>query len=881
MSKWEQAFRSVLVVAITVTLGLGTALSLYVLVLLFTLPSPAELQNINLTESTLIMDRDGELLYAVHGEENRNALDDLGNISPLLVEATVSIEDDRFYKHIGIDIPALVKAVASEVGIGSPRGGSTITQQFVKNTFLSSERTYSRKLKEVILSLLVELRFSKDEIMLMYLNAIPYGSNAYGIEVAAERYFEKAAKDLTLGESAILASIPKAPTRYSPYGNYRYSTLAFELTEDSIGDRKITGEADLEYEEWTRGLLGKTFEMPNGESFYIKGRSDLVLERMLDLENISQSEFDVALDEIKNISFTPYSETIKAPHFVLWVKQMLEEKYGAAVVEQGGLKVYTTLDFEMQKEAEAAINKQWEANTKYGADNAAMVVLDPETGQILTMVGSAGFFDKEDKVVTDGQVNMATSLRQPGSSFKPFIYALSFLNQFTPATVIYDVPTSFGTDRPKNYDGQFHGSMSMRRALAQSRNIPAAKAYFMAGQQEAIIPFVKPFGFDQIQDEGDYGWPLALGTAEVTPLQLAEAYAVFASGGIHMDSTPILRIENADGDILEEWTAEQSNPKEVLDPQVAYLINDILSDPSVNLGPQVRIDTIDNAAKTGTSTNNEGKPTNAWLAAYTPKLVSITWVGNADSTAMSLSAGGYTNAAPIWKSFMSNILDKLESTSWNRPAGIKDIAVSKASGKLPSKQTPSEMIATEIFASFAVPTEIDNSYQTLMIETISNRIATEYSPADVLEEKNFIIHRSPLASRWPHWQAAIDEWAKEQGEEVSTPPSEIATDIHNEITSKRIPQLVILSPSTNSSIEENAKTLDIEVDILDPGNGIKEVKFYINGNIQYREQKAPYQGFVRIPTTSKDGDILEIEVRIVDIYGYSSSSSIEVKVVED
>ena len=276
MSKFQKTLRTIAVAIIVGALCSGFLLLFYTVYLLFVLPNPDELRDLNLTESTLIMDREGNLLYAIHGEENRESLESLDEISPWLMDATIAIEDDGFYHHIGIDIPAIIRAALSEIGIGTPRGGSTITQQFVKNTFLSPERSYKRKFQEILLSVLVELKFSKDEILLMYLNVIPYGSNAYGIELASDRYFEKSATDLTLAESAVLASIPKAPTRYSPYGNYRNSVLHFELTED----REITGEEDLEYGEFTRGLIGTTFENMNGETFYIKGRSDLVLDRM-------------------------------------------------------------------------------------------------------------------------------------------------------------------------------------------------------------------------------------------------------------------------------------------------------------------------------------------------------------------------------------------------------------------------------------------------------------------------------------------------------------------------------------------------------------------------------------------------------------------------
>ncbi len=884
MSPKEQRLRKLAIAILGIVLGFCALVFLYVFFIFITLPSLSKLEG-NLTQSTLIMDREGNVLYAIHGEENREALDSLEEVSPWLVQATIAIEDDRFYKHIGIDIPAIIKAVLSEIGIGSPRGGSTITQQFVKNTFLSPEQTYKRKLQEIMLALKVELRFKKDEILLLYLNKIPYGNNAYGVETAADRYFRKDAKDLTLAEAALLASLPKAPSRYSPYGDNLYTNIHFELTEETLGSRIIKGEADLSYGEFTRGLIGKTFELPNGDSFYIKGRSDLVLERMEELGYITEDEKLSALAEIQTIAFTPYQETILAPHFVLWVKQMLEEKYGAAVVEQGGLKVYTTLDPDYQKAAEDAIAARWESNnSNYGTNNAAMISVQPSTGQILAMVGSANFFDSEEKKVVDGQVNMITSPRQPGSSFKPFVYSLAFQNGYSPATVLYDVPISFGGDRPDNYDGSFVGPITIRRALGQSRNIPAIEGYFMAGQEEKIVPYVQDLGLTGVRSDGNYGWPLALGTAEVTPLEMAEAYSVFANTGVRVSPTPILKIENADGEVMEQWEEQNVTRKEVMDPQVAYLINDILSDGSVGLGPNVRIDSLDNAAKTGTSNkkmpNGSILPNNNWIAAYTPNLVTITWTGNTNGSAMKGNADGYTTAAPIWKAFMMDLLeqDRLELTQWPRPAGIQEVAISRASGKLPGDNTPSDMIGTELFADFAVPTERDNSFVTLKIETISNRLATEYSPEEFVTEKSFRIHRIPMADVWPHWQEAVNAWAKEHDQ--GQPPTEYASDIHNALTSQNLPEVVITSPLSLSAVSLDERFLTVEVDIKARGNGVKEVRYSLNGNPQSIEGAAPYSGIVRIPITAGEGDIFEITAKIVDVYGYSSSSSVQIRIGE-
>lgn len=870
MPKWEKALRGALTGILALILSGILVTFLYAFWLLFTFDPLDGVPR----DSTLILDREGNLLYTIHGEENRKTLDSLDEIAPSVIDASLAIEDDEFYDHIGIDIPALLKAVASEFGIGTPRGGSTITQQFVRNSFLSLEHSYTRKYREIMMSLILELKFSKDEILLMYLNEIPYGNNAYGIELAAERYFNKSASELTLGESAVLAGLPNAPSWYSPYGNHKFSTLDFEPTEEYLAGRTISSEADLEYDEFSRGLIGKTYDLPDGTKLYIRGRSDLVLERMVELGMIGEEDETTALAEIQGMEFIPYGESIKAAHFVLWVKSELEEKYGKEVVEQGGLHVYTTIDPDFQTAAEEAVAERKDYNKEnYNCSNEALVSIQPQTGQILAMVGSADWTDSE----IDGQVNMITSLRAPGSAFKPFVYALAFLKQYTPATVLYDVPTSFGPDKPKNFDGLFNGPMTIREALGQSRNIPAVKAYFLAGQEKEIVPFVEKFGISSLNGDGDYyGYPLALGAGEVTPLEFAEAYSVFANGGYRTEPVSILKIETADGNVLEQWDEKKVEKVQVLDPQVAYLINDILSDPSVNIGNSIYIDSIDNAAKTGTSTDDEtGYANNGWIAAYTPNLVTIGWSGNSNGDPMNSAGEAYYTIAPIWKNYLTKVLDKLEPTVWSRPEGIKEVAISKASGKLPSEYTPSDMIKTEVFASFAVPTAIDDAYQTVKIETVTNRLATEFSPEDAVEEKSFRAYFED----WTNWQSFIDAWVLDQKFEM--PPTEFATDIHNAITASNLPEITIISPSSLSSFSKDDKLIEIEVDLGSEGNGLKEVSFLMNGLEQYHATEAPYSGKVRIPTTASEGTILEITAKAIDKYGYSGESTIQVRISND
>ncbi len=840
------------------------------------LPDISSGEDLLQAESTLIMDREGNILYAVHGEENREIIP-LENISTYLLDATISVEDDEYYEHFGFDLPCYVKAVAHEFfGIGIRRGCSTITQQLVKNIFLDPEQTYKRKLQELILAIRMESRFDKNEILELYLNEIPYGNNAYGAELAAKTYFDKSAAELTLTESAIMASMPKAPTRYSPYGNNRNSYLTVEFTEEELANRTIESIEDLNDDEYINGLIGANIELINGNALYIPGRTDIVLAAMVEQGMITENQKQTSLAESWEIEFTSYRENIEAPHFVLYVKELIEENYGKDVVEQGGLKVYTTLDPTMQEYAEEAVETYRERNlSEFDANNASLVSIHPQTGQILAMVGSADYFDEE----IQGNVNIATRYRQPGSSFKPFVYALAFLNGFTPATVLYDVETQIGPGEwPQNYDGEFLGPIRMREALAYSRNIPAIKSYFLAGQEEDIIPFMEPFGIDLDENIG-YGWPLALGSGEVRLLDLVGAFGTFANSGIRQELSPVLKIENRDGEILEKW--EDQVGEEVLDPQVAYLITDILSDPVINLGSRLRVSGHYVAAKTGTSNKKdeygENAPNNAWTLGYSTKLSTGVWVGNADGEPMSYEANGYDAAATIWNDYMTNALSELDPETFPEPDGIVEMSVTTSSGKIPSEYTPEEMVITEKFASFNVPTEIDTLWAKAVVDGFTGLVATEYSPTWSLEEKEFQQHIA-IMSYYPNWQIGVDAWALEQQEEAGMEEFLEPTDldeIHTAETLANSPTIIITSPSSYSLIRRGQNTVVVEAEAL---NGLDKVEFYLDGTLQYTAVSSPYTGQVRAATNAPSGREYTITAYVYDDLGYRSSSSIEVAV---
>lgn len=576
------------------------------------LPSPTKLNNRQVVESTKIYDRTGEhLLYEIHGEEKRTSIP-LDQMSQIVRAATISAEDQDFYNHHGIQFKAVARAAIYDIlGRARSQGGSTITQQLIKNTVLTNEKTFTRKVKEVILSVELEQKFSKDEILEMYLNEIPYGSNAYGIQAAAQTFFGKDAKDLKLAESALLAALPKAPTYFSPYG---------------------THQDELKY------------------------RQEYIIDQMAKLGYISADQAKEAKDFDVLAEIRPFQENISAPHFVMYVKEQLVNQYGEKEMEEGGMKVYTTLDWDKQQAAEDAVKKGVAANiTKYKATNAALVAIDPKTGQILAMVGSRDYFDK----TIDGNVNVAVRDRQPGSSFKPYVYATAFKKGYTPETIVFDTETNFGTKdqpyEPQNYSGKFSGPVKMKEALARSLNIPAVKTLYLAGVQNAINT-ARSMGITTLNgDPSRYGLALVLGGGEVKLVDHVSAFGSFATGGIRHEKTAILKITDAQGKVLDEY--KNSAGERVLDTNVCAEVDSVLDDNSLRApvfgsNSPLRFDDRQVAVKTGTT--NEWR--DAWTVGYTPGLVAGVWAGNNNNAPMAQGADGVYTAAPIWRDFMNQAL---------------------------------------------------------------------------------------------------------------------------------------------------------------------------------------------------------------------------------
>ncbi len=670
------------------------------------LPTPGKIKHRAVSQSSQIFASDGKTpLYSISGEFKRTVIKK-EQMPKHVRQATIAIEDKDFYRHIGIDIKGISRAVVYRIlNKSNPGGGSTITQQFVKNALLTTEHTLTRKIKEAILSLEVEIMYSKEDILTMYLNEIPYGSNAYGIESASHVYYNKKAADLTLNEAATLASIVRMPTYY-----YNHQDL-------------------------------------------LESRKNITLRLMYQQGYITKEEMTAA--QAEPIVFIPREENIQAPHFVMYVKEVLVQKYGEKMVESGGLKVVTSLDMNKQRIAEEVVADSKSHLKKYGASNTALVSLDPKTGQILAMVGSLDYFDTSN----NGNYNVATGKRQPGSSIKPLVYASAFEGKYNPGYILYDLQTDFGKYIPKNYDGRFRGPVTIRYALGNSLNIPAVKALGIVGVDKFVSNAAK-WGLTTYSDPGRYGLSLALGSGEVRPLDIATAYGVFANNGVLAKTSPIIKVTDANGKILEEAATKQSS-KKVMDPQVAYEINNILSD--INAKKPVFNFTLNNltlknrpvASKTGTT--NDYK--DAWTVGYTPSLVTAVWAGNNNNKAMSPS-GGSIGAAPIWHSYMEKALADTKVEQFARPSEIKEITVEKYSNKLPSEY--SKDFVKDIFATWQAPTERDDVNIKLRVCIGGGLLAPKNMPDSQVEQRIYSNIHSEIPDK-PNWENPVKVWAQSHG----------------------------------------------------------------------------------------------------------------------
>lgn len=745
------------------------------------LPNPKQLLERETVESSKIYDRTGEIvLYELHGDVKRTFIT-LSELPVYVTQATIAIEDQNFYQHRGVNILSLFKAVYEKMTRGGRlRGASTITQQLVKNAILSPERTLTRKIKEWMISIQLERKFSKDQILELYLNEIPYGSVVYGVEAASLTFFGKNAKDLSVPEAALLSALPKAPTYYSPYGTHTEELFA---------------------------------------------RKDIILQLMAEQGYITEEEVDLYKKE--EIQFSLKRESIQAPHFVMYVRDLLAKKYGEKFLEEGGLSIQTTLDMKYQKSAEEIIQQRGEENeTKWNAKNAALVALDANTGQILTMVGSRDFFNAGN----DGQVNVTLRPRQPGSSFKPIVYTAAFEKGYTEDTVLYDVITNFkdvciGTPNyePKNYTLQEHGPITMRKALAGSLNIPAVKTLYLVGV-ERVINLAGELGYESIlKQRGNLCLSLVLGGGEVTLLEHVGGFSVLAQEGIKHEVAAILEIRDKDEQIIEVY---QDTQKQVLDRDIARLTNNILSDNDARsfvFGQENKLHLKDRpvAAKTGTTNDYR----DAWTIGFTPSLVTGVWVGNNDNSEMKRGADGSVVAAPIWNEFMQRALEGTEKEEFGVPPE-----------NTAQKPVLRGVIAQEVIAE---------------IDIQSGKLATEYTPPKNRVKKIYhplfnILHyvdkdnprgdppQDPTVDpQYTHWQTALQSWAEKQGLTIDTPPTEY-DDVH---TANNKPTAQILSPQANDTITD--RHLVVDIDAFAPRN-IRSAEYFIDDMLLLTVKTPPF-----------------------------------------
>ncbi|MDR3570732.1 MAG: transglycosylase domain-containing protein [Candidatus Pacebacteria bacterium] len=738
------------------------------------IPTISDFQNRRVSQSTQIFDRTGNvLLYDVHGEEERTSVP-LNQISPYIQHATIAIEDQTFYSNPGIDPTSIIRALLADFTHGYyAQGASTITQQVVRNALLTTNKTLTRKVEEVILALRLTHSYSKDDILSAYLNETPYGGPIYGVEAASQYFFGVDAGQVDLAQAAYLAALPQAPTYYSPYGGNRAA---------------------------------------------LDARKDVVLQKMLEQGYITKDEYDQAVAE--KVQFKQESTSgIKAPNFVFYVEAYLEQKYGADAVQNGGLKVITTLDYDLQQYAEnvvASTSAQRQAD--FNDSNTAVVAVDPKTGQILSMVGSEDYFND----TINGQVNDALALRQPGSSFKPFVYATAFEAGYTPDTVVFDLPTQFSLKcspqdntnntspcySPSNYDGQFHGPLSLRDAIAISDNVASVKVLYLAGIPQSIST-AESLGITTLTDPQNYGLSLVLGGGDVTLLQETAAYGGFANDGTFNPPTGILEVTDSSGNVLEQYTPQ---PQQALEPQIARLVNDILSDdnaraPEFTAHGVLWFNGYDVADKTGTTDDSR----DAWVIGYDPNIVVGEWAGNNDNSPMVKKIAAFI-VAPTWHQIMSYALSKYSSSNDQFPPPAPEAA--------------------------NLPPVLQGNWNT--------------DPTQGVHDILYWVQKSdPLAGRptaqdpqQPYWDYPVQIWAAQNGQLASSSAADYGNPIPGGTSQQPIAHFVITSPQAGATVPFGTPVTLQAQDLTQP---VADVVYYVNGSEVGQSAIPPY-AFTIVPT---------------------------------
>lgn len=777
------------------------------------LPSPNKLTTRDSSLSTKIYDRNNKLLYDIYGDKNRALVK--WNELPLYVkQSTISIEDKDFYKHKGFSITGIVRSVVNILFFRNVQGGSTITQQVVKNTLLTPEQTLTRKLKEFILAIQVERKYTKDEILQIYLNEVPYGGTAWGIEAAAQTYFGKEAKDLTLAQAVILAGLPQRPSYFSPYGT-------------------------------------------NPKAYIV--RAGDVARRMREDGNITKQEEEKLKQDIEGVEFTQNDQGIKAPHFVFYVKDLLIAKYGEKFVEQGGLKVKTSLDLDLQEKAQKIVADEVEKLSDYKVGNGSAVVIDPKNGDILAMVGSKEYFAKD----YDGQVNVALSLRQPGSALKPFTYATGFKAGYTPATVLMDVPTEFPGGigqppyKPVNYDGKYRGPQQVRFALGNSLNVPAVKMTGLVGIKN-MLRTAYDAGVRSLEPSDDnlkrFGLSITLGGGEVRLLELTAGYATLANAGKYNEPVAILEVKDSSGKTIDE--VRDRKPKPVIGEDVAFLVSHILSDNNARLetfGPSslLNIPGKTVAAKTGTTDDKRDN----WAVGYTPSIAVGVWVGNNDNSPMNPKiASGITGATPIWNKITAAALAGKGPEPFGKPDNVTALEIDALGGGLPCRDMPKRseyfIKGTEPVRDCAVEKTLDGKDYYVFLE---------FDPVST-DGRN-------------RWQEGIDAWAKTQD-----PKYQVPTGLKNEPNKNPDDIKVNISkPSDHSQVDLG---FDVETNI-DTGRKITKIEFYIDGSIKDTKNDNSTSAKFSYTFSEANKGKHKIRIKAYNEAGKDAESEVTVSVGED
>ncbi|MEK7609898.1 MAG: transglycosylase domain-containing protein [Patescibacteria group bacterium] len=797
--KRPRRIRSLILLIISAGLVVVGFSSLWVATL--EMPDLNSFQTRKVAESTKIYDRTGEILLYDTGKDAKRTAVPLSSISPFIPKASIAIEDSNFYTNSGIEPTSIIRAIFANLATGGYRqGASTITQQVVKNSLLTTDKTITRKIKEWVIAIKLTKIMSKDQILETYLNDTSYGGTIFGVEEASRIFFGKSSKDVTLAQAAYLAAIPQAPTYYSPYGTHRDA---------------------------------------------LDARHKLVLQRMKDLGVITKNEYDSAIAE--KVQFLSKNDSnIRAPHFVMFVKDYITQKYGEDVINNDGLRVITTLDFGMQQKAEEVIDKfSPSLQSNFNASNTAMVAIDPKTGDILTMIGSKDYFDPS----IDGNFNIALAKRQPGSTFKPFVYATAFKEGYTPETILFDTETEFSTQctvegKPKNpsddpvkvcyspdeFDDVFMGPLTIRKALSQSRNIPAVKALYLAGIPDSIQT-AEDMGITGLTDPNRYGLTLVLGGGEVSLLDLTSAYGVFANDGLRNPYRSILGVEDSKGVILESVSAT-TIPTQVIAPEISRQISDILSDTSIRMESLKPIgESVGRKVAIKTGTTNDYR--DVWTVGYTPNLVVGAWAGNNDNHPMQHNVAGLI-ITPLWGAFMSQVAQNFPPEDFQSP---------------PPPLSDNKPVLRGVWQGGA-------SYWK---DSISGKVATEYTPPETKKEVVFnSVHtilnwinkddpRGPVSvnpqndSQYAYWEYGVRKWFDtykqshlDFSEVTSTSIPTAIDDVH---VPGKLPSVSFLSPQQGSSIDSGG-SLSIKLRSIG-AYPPQKTEVYLNGKYVMTSEKDP------------------------------------------